>query len=321
MVARFFRKLRTLHERRIEDGLINTVLLVEVDDPLAVNWTEPKEYDFDAHHPRRGLGGLRGGQVFLAWGGGLVGTVSMQSPAEAFKAIFTADGGEPFTMASLNRQIDYSMVSAQAPAAALESASAEDTDVSASGTRSRAPAASHPVEPASELASNFLSAASAALGQNDPASAWQWYYGALLTGAASRPEYEWYPALRRPAFGVHFAIGVVSESSAAVRDIRRRDGQAVSRGDMEKASAPYGEALMSIVEKHAKEVSVAKHLGFAEDAKRRRRSGGFQAAATITLLHPGSVAQLRSEAMEAGGDVLVLLEVDSNRDVPIARCV
>jgi hypothetical protein len=118
---------RGLGLRRIEDGLPNTVLVLEVDDTVAVPWTKPADLalnwrDFDQH-----VGQLREDGFFAVWGDGSVTCVLRDLPQSDRHAIFTHDAGDSFA---------FSL--AQAPALAVLAA---DAAVAAeSGTESRSPA-------------------------------------------------------------------------------------------------------------------------------------------------------------------------------------
>ncbi|MCA9241178.1 MAG: DUF1559 domain-containing protein [Planctomycetales bacterium] len=308
--ATIFQKLRTLHPRRIEDGLINTVLLVEVDDPLAQEWTKPEEYPFNPGKPKEGLGTLRGGQVFLAWGGGTVGSVSLKSSDEEFKAIFTADGGEPYTMASLNHPIDFA-------AAAGPGASVAAADDSPSGS---APATGGALStrqspagaPRSALAEKFLRASAAALSENTPTDAWRWFCASLAISGPSG-ELEWYPALRRPAPALHFGVGVAANAKQNQGNHKART-RALTKSELENATAPFGKTLIDAIEKHAVKASLTSYVQPVSESRGRRGGGrSFSREAAMTVLPEGDEADIRNEAMRVGCDVLALFEVDENQ--------
>ena len=80
-----FRKDRPVASRRIEDSLEATIMLLEVDDELAIPWTKPGDYEVSS--PFRGLGHLREDGFFVAFGGGLVRRVPVNvNPAELLGA-------------------------------------------------------------------------------------------------------------------------------------------------------------------------------------------------------------------------------------------
>lgn len=127
-----FRRPRSVHPRRIEDGVANTAILLEVDDSLAVPWTSPREYEVDGKQPTRGLGQLRGDGFFVVFGGAVVRQIAPSVPARQVAAIFTTDGGEP---------VAFSRVSSPAVA---DVPSAKRT-VTGSAGRTSDPAAGAPV--------------------------------------------------------------------------------------------------------------------------------------------------------------------------------
>ncbi|TWT75838.1 hypothetical protein Pla123a_26210 [Posidoniimonas polymericola] len=293
---------RSLNAVRVEDGLSNTALVVEADDALAVEWTQPEEYAVDLNAPKKGLGTLRGGHVFLIWGGGMVGSIPLSSPEEAFKAVYTADGGEPFTMASLNQPISPETMSVAPRPAAPEPLTQSLPDSGPVRQRTRVAAVQQ-----DKLVSTYLSAAAAALESSDATSAWQWTYAAAALGGIPEQGYEWRPALRRPALGVHYGIGITGSSQGAARP-------GPSRSELEAATTPYGHLLLDVIERQAMQDSFAQRLQVGTEPQKRTpaRGRGFDSRAAISVLEPGTESVLRHEAEDAGCDVLVLLEVDEN---------
>jgi hypothetical protein len=87
---------RGIPEKRVEDGLENTVLLLEANDDRAVPWTKPADYELDYNAPSGGLGDRRSGHFFVVWGDGSLGQVSAAIAAGDWKAMFTIDSGESF---------------------------------------------------------------------------------------------------------------------------------------------------------------------------------------------------------------------------------
>jgi hypothetical protein len=80
--------------RDFRDGLEHTALVVEVDDVAAVPWTAPQEYEYRVRQPRLNLGTLREDGFLLIWGGGLVGLIPHDAPAEKVAGMYTIDGDE-----------------------------------------------------------------------------------------------------------------------------------------------------------------------------------------------------------------------------------
>ena len=71
-----FHGSQTKPPRRWEDGANNSVILVEVDDALAVLWTQPRDLEFQTATPRAGLGKLRGDGFFAVFGGGRLARIA-----------------------------------------------------------------------------------------------------------------------------------------------------------------------------------------------------------------------------------------------------
>lgn len=81
--------------REVTDGLANTIVLLEVDDDHAVEWTKPDDWKFDAEKPLKGLGGLRPGVFIAAFADGHASAVAKDIDPNIFQALLTKDGGEP----------------------------------------------------------------------------------------------------------------------------------------------------------------------------------------------------------------------------------
>ena len=79
----------------MEDGAENTVVVVEVDDDRAVDWTAPSDFQPAAGAPRAGLGQLRADGVFALLGDGRVVRLGPEIPEHQLLALFSPDGGEP----------------------------------------------------------------------------------------------------------------------------------------------------------------------------------------------------------------------------------
>ena len=78
----------------VADGTSNTIFLVDANDDHAVVWTQPKDLDYDAKEPMKGLGG-RFQNIFLAaMADGSVRSISKSITKTTLQAAFTRNGGE-----------------------------------------------------------------------------------------------------------------------------------------------------------------------------------------------------------------------------------
>ncbi len=89
--------------RKIEDGIANTVLVIEVDDEQAVPWTKPGDY---LVREGGGIGGLRNGKFLVVWANGVVGAIDRDVAPKCRNAMFSIDGGEAFRASEVHRSID-----------------------------------------------------------------------------------------------------------------------------------------------------------------------------------------------------------------------
>jgi hypothetical protein len=78
----------------IKDGTSNTVMFVEADENMAVEWTKPADLDFDPENPMRGLGTLRPGGFNAAFCDGSIHFISWDLDPEMFRRMALRNDGE-----------------------------------------------------------------------------------------------------------------------------------------------------------------------------------------------------------------------------------
>ena len=91
------------------DGVENTILLLEVNDELAVEWIKPQDYDpSDVKNVKKDLGALRGDGTFAVWANGwtvmLANTLTNRQIVDAL----TYDSGDGQLASSVHRDIPTS---------------------------------------------------------------------------------------------------------------------------------------------------------------------------------------------------------------------
>lgn len=303
---------------RIEDGVEHTVVLVEADDSQAVQWTRPQEYEYSAREPKLGLGKLREGHVLVVWGSGITGAVSTSTSPEDFRAMFTMDGGEPFSSYSISKPIDeefFAQFGEQNPTAQGNLAIASSPD------QPNAPAILR--APASSLARDYSEAAHIANAMNEPADALLWFYASQVVQpsvASGGQDYRWVPALQRPSPTVHFGVGVRGSSGTLRRRARSRNTR--NRSNPERAKivneiSDVGEKLLGIIEEHAVSLVPQALAGTAATAtpasrSKSRRGSSQDAAIPVSYLGKASRSELTQEAVDSACDVLVLFETEES---------
>lgn len=92
----FNRPQRGIPVRKFEDGLENTVVLLEADDAAAVPWTKPEDLKIDLKTFHSDVGSLRSDGFFVVWGDGAVTRVTRKHTEADLKAIFTFDAHDMF---------------------------------------------------------------------------------------------------------------------------------------------------------------------------------------------------------------------------------
>lgn len=105
-------------DRRIEDGIENTLMLLEVDDALAVEWTRPKDFEpADVNDPTVGLGGLREDGTFAAWANGWTTVLPAGVSRKQLLNALTYEDGDGQKAGALHREIEVDLVSVNETAA------------------------------------------------------------------------------------------------------------------------------------------------------------------------------------------------------------
>jgi hypothetical protein len=79
---------------QVEDGLSNTIMVVEVNPDEAVIWTKPDDWQLDPARPLAGLGRAHPGGFVAGFGDGSVRFISADIDPEVFKALCTIAGRE-----------------------------------------------------------------------------------------------------------------------------------------------------------------------------------------------------------------------------------
>jgi type II secretory pathway pseudopilin PulG len=85
--------------RDITDGSSNTIMVVEANKELAVDWTKPDDWQFNANSPKLGLGMAHPGGWLAAFADGHIQFMPNTTDDITLKALFTRNGAEP-----INRQ-------------------------------------------------------------------------------------------------------------------------------------------------------------------------------------------------------------------------
>lgn len=81
-------------DRRITDGLSNTMMIVEVDDSRCVPWTSPQDWTFDASNAVAGLGGHFEGRFLVVFADGFAHSLKTTIDNEVLRAMLTCAGQE-----------------------------------------------------------------------------------------------------------------------------------------------------------------------------------------------------------------------------------
>jgi hypothetical protein len=85
---------RGVRVAEVADGTSRTVLLVDVADEKAVEWTRPADLPVEEKDPHRGLSTRHGGQLLLGMADGSVHFLPGTAAPQSLWALFTRAGGE-----------------------------------------------------------------------------------------------------------------------------------------------------------------------------------------------------------------------------------
>jgi len=80
--------------RDFRDGTVNTIILVEADPEMAVEWTKPEDWQFDPTNPTNRLGSVRPGGFLAATADGAVHFISDDTDPSMVGAMMSPAGGE-----------------------------------------------------------------------------------------------------------------------------------------------------------------------------------------------------------------------------------
>ena len=128
--------------KNVEDGLENTLMLVEADDKMAVEWTAPEDFDTGSiMNTSTGLGSLRSDGTFAVWGNGWTTALPKTATDLQLKQAFSAQSGDPKMVTQLHRRVKIEGLS-EGGIAAMEPPPELESDTQAMTTR---PAAAPPV--------------------------------------------------------------------------------------------------------------------------------------------------------------------------------
>ncbi len=101
-----------------EDGMGNTLLLVEVNDELAVDWTQPEDFaPTTQESAKAGMLGTRADGAFAVWANGWPVLLASELPAQAFWDAMTIDAGDGLMAGRIHRDIPLKKITDAAVAA------------------------------------------------------------------------------------------------------------------------------------------------------------------------------------------------------------
>jgi hypothetical protein len=243
----------------VEDGPRNTIFLLEVDDALAVPWTEPRDYELKMNDLTRQLGSLRGDSFYVVWGSGEVGRILKGVQKNLLRAAFTFEGGEDFVAGKIDQPIAFTA----APVSTTTNIAGEGTaSESASGNVS---AFTHSSPSLGPLAAKFADQSAEAAERGEERAAQQWFFASAVAsppGGSWTTKYQWVPALKRPSAGIRFGIGLQYNGPRRSQLEQEQSGRAQkgTRGGKSvwtTATKEIGKSLVDVIVAHVEQSGAA----------------------------------------------------------------
>ncbi|EKK02812.1 protein containing DUF1559 [Rhodopirellula baltica SH28] len=102
-----FGENRYPRDRNMEDGVDNTIMLVEVNDDLAVEWTRPVDYEPESFDVLKdSVGELRSGGTLVAWANGWPSYISNSVSTKQWTNAFTHESGDGQRAGAIHKEPD-----------------------------------------------------------------------------------------------------------------------------------------------------------------------------------------------------------------------
>jgi hypothetical protein len=215
---------------RIEDGLSNTLFLVDVDQTRATQWTRPQEWQASG----RLMNALKNeayGGFYVLWGNGRVSKLRNDLTDKQIYEAITIDNGEPISLSSL---IAIEKTETLAEANSSDPTMEEKLSDSAEELLN--------VSVSDQIAAQ--QAAMEALAQGHHRRAMQFYHAGLILAedAAVKDSFHWVSALKRPVAAVRF--GIVVNTALGNDSIDDPEPISVKKHQKEKSITGPGSGLV-----------------------------------------------------------------------------
>lgn len=322
--------------QRIEDGLSDTVLLLEVDREKAVPWTAPNDLEIDARNPKQHLGGLYEDGFFVAWGDQEISCIRTETSNRDVFAMFSIDGGEPLAKTRISR-----MATAEVGGQQVNQTASIDEPLSSASNRASSPLANDSSDDVNVgkgenslipvgMAANWNELAIESLKRKHMRKAFAQKYASLLLEDPKRVsrQFGWSAALERPVLAIRFGIGAdinappsrskgVEPIVASPQDMEELKAGYPGEQEVEKVTGELGLRMLSLLRNRqdAGKFGTFAMLGGFENPRRDRRVGADQIASIlhypgIRLIGIGNRRVLTHVAQRNECDVLVVFEID-----------
>lgn len=233
---------------RVEDGLADTVIVLEVDDQDAQVWTAPEAFKLNIEDPRKGVG-EKYGFMPLVFGDGRVEKARKGISKEHFRALVSHDAGDSYPLNTTEElaQADFGLhgfgpkqqlVMSGARGAVslvgrLREGALANTDTPNSGDSESSANKSNSSTAQASLANKLRDGANRALQQSDLSAAFDYEFASLIVADESRFKgYGWCKALQRPVLAARWSIGVLYNENVESFDPPKRAKERAQSADL-----------------------------------------------------------------------------------------
>lgn len=207
----------------IEDGIDNTIMIVEANDTEAIPWTMPKEFEVD--NPAGNVARMeskRADGTFVLWGGGLVSLIPKGTPDGIVWKAMTAEAADRFKIADLYHKAvgDPNDTSANALVTVIDNTptTGDETPIGSGDAAATTQKIGDQTTPATTFSSRFplYDFAIRAMSESRNRDASRYLHAAMLIDPTDEwmKRVKWSGGLRRPIAEVNWAVAATGTPNA-----------------------------------------------------------------------------------------------------------
>ena len=242
--------------KRVEDGIADTITIVEVDDEHAQTWTAPENFILDTKKPTKGMG-EKFGFIVTIFGDGRVEKVNRSIGVLDFRAMVSYDAGDSYPVNSTREivQTDFGLkgfgpkqqlVMLGAKGATNSVGNLRDgsgtTKLASSSTSAESDNNANNTTSSVSLSHKFLEGSLTALKKKNLTASFDYKFASLIVDdGSSSSNYGWCKAIQRPVLAPRWSVGVLT----TVHDEKNKNFDPLKRTVAREKSRTYpGEEIL-----------------------------------------------------------------------------